>query len=136
VARVLADAKVNLLSLLGSTADSKGSAQVVVDDIRKAKKLWSKHYFSTAKVQSKNLSLRTSRERLPINREVGQKGHKYRLRLRLDAQGCEEGGHCDCYISKRRCVSKGIVRGSIITNLRHLVLSAAMDGVTTTPRYL
>jgi hypothetical protein len=38
VARVLADAKVNLLSLLGSTADSKGSAQVVVDDIRKAKK--------------------------------------------------------------------------------------------------
>ena len=38
MARVLADAKVNLLSLLGSTADSKGSAQVVVDDIRKAKK--------------------------------------------------------------------------------------------------
>jgi hypothetical protein len=38
VARVLADAKVNLLSLLGNTADSKGSAQVVVDDIRKAKK--------------------------------------------------------------------------------------------------
>jgi hypothetical protein len=38
VARVLADAKVNLLSLLGSTADSKGSAQVVVDDIRNAKK--------------------------------------------------------------------------------------------------
>jgi hypothetical protein len=32
-------------------------------------------------------------------------------------------------------MSKGIVRGSI-TNLRHLVLSAALDGVTTTPRYL
>jgi len=39
VARVLADAKVNLSALLLSgTAGSQGSAQVVVDDIRKAKK--------------------------------------------------------------------------------------------------
>jgi len=38
MARVLADAKVNLLALLGNTTGSQGSAQVVVDDIRKAKK--------------------------------------------------------------------------------------------------
>jgi len=39
VARVLADAKVNISALLLSgTAGSQGSAQVVVDDIRKAKK--------------------------------------------------------------------------------------------------
>ena len=38
VARVLADAKVNLLALLGNTTGPQGSAQVVVDDIRKAKK--------------------------------------------------------------------------------------------------
>jgi hypothetical protein len=38
MARVLADAKVNISALLGSTAGSQGSAQVVVDDIRKAKK--------------------------------------------------------------------------------------------------
>jgi hypothetical protein len=39
MARVLADAKVNISALLLSgTAGSQGSAQVVVDDIRKAKK--------------------------------------------------------------------------------------------------
>lgn len=37
-AKVLADAKVNILAVLGSTAGAQGSAQVVVDDITKAKK--------------------------------------------------------------------------------------------------
>jgi hypothetical protein len=38
VARVLADAKVNILALLGSTSGTQGSMQVVVDDVNKAKK--------------------------------------------------------------------------------------------------
>ena len=38
VAQVLADAKVNILALLGSTSGQGGSAQVVVDNINKAKK--------------------------------------------------------------------------------------------------
>src|ERR1019366_6353691 len=39
MAQTLADAKVNISALLlGSTAGSQGSVQVVVDDIRKAKK--------------------------------------------------------------------------------------------------
>jgi hypothetical protein len=38
MAQVLADAKVNVEALLGSSAGAQGSAQVVVDDIRKAKK--------------------------------------------------------------------------------------------------
>ena len=38
VAKVLADAKVNVLALLGSTAGVQGSAQVVVDNVNKAKK--------------------------------------------------------------------------------------------------
>jgi len=38
MARLLADAKVNLLALLGSTAGGQGSAQIVVDQIGKAKK--------------------------------------------------------------------------------------------------
>jgi hypothetical protein len=38
IARVLADAKVNILSLLGSTSGAQGSAQMVVDNINKAKK--------------------------------------------------------------------------------------------------
>jgi hypothetical protein len=38
VAKVLADAKVNVLALLGSTAGAQGSAQVVVDNVNRAKK--------------------------------------------------------------------------------------------------
>ena len=38
VAKVLADAKVNVLALLCSTAGTQGSAQVVVDNANKAKK--------------------------------------------------------------------------------------------------
>ena len=38
VAKVLADAKVNVLALLGSTAGAQGSVQVVVDNVNKAKK--------------------------------------------------------------------------------------------------
>jgi len=38
VAKVLADAKVNVLALLGSTSGAQGSAQVVVDNLNRAKK--------------------------------------------------------------------------------------------------
>jgi hypothetical protein len=38
VAQVLADAKVNIVALLGSTSGERGWAQVVVDNINKAKK--------------------------------------------------------------------------------------------------
>jgi hypothetical protein len=38
VANVLAQAKVNVLALLGSTAGTQGSVQVVVDNLNKAKK--------------------------------------------------------------------------------------------------
>jgi hypothetical protein len=38
VTKVLADAKVNVLALLGSAAGTQGSVQVVVDNFNKAKK--------------------------------------------------------------------------------------------------
>jgi hypothetical protein len=38
VAKVLADAKVNVVALLGTAAGAQGSLQVVVDNIKKAKK--------------------------------------------------------------------------------------------------
>ena len=38
MAKVLGDAKVNVLALLGSTAVGQGSVQVVVDNVNKAKK--------------------------------------------------------------------------------------------------
>jgi hypothetical protein len=37
-AKVLADAKVNIVALLGSTSGEQGSAQVVVDNLNRAKK--------------------------------------------------------------------------------------------------
>jgi hypothetical protein len=38
VAKTLADAKVNIVALLNSTAGAQGSVQVVVDNVNKAKK--------------------------------------------------------------------------------------------------
>ena len=38
MAKVLADAKVNITALLNSTSGTQGSAQVVVDNVNKAKK--------------------------------------------------------------------------------------------------
>ena len=38
LAKVLADAKVNIEAVLGSTAGAQGSAQLVVDNVAKAKK--------------------------------------------------------------------------------------------------
>jgi hypothetical protein len=38
VAQVLAEAKVNIVALLGSTSGTQGSAQLVVDNINQAKK--------------------------------------------------------------------------------------------------
>ena len=38
VAQVLADAKVSMVALLGSTSGTQGSMQVVVDNVNKAKK--------------------------------------------------------------------------------------------------
>jgi len=38
MAKVLADAKVNITALLNSTSGAQGSAQVVVDNVNNAKK--------------------------------------------------------------------------------------------------
>jgi hypothetical protein len=46
VARSLADAKVNVVALLGSTAGERGSVQVVVDNTSKAKKALDKAGYS------------------------------------------------------------------------------------------
>jgi hypothetical protein len=48
VAKVLADAKVNILAVLGSTAGAQGSAQVVVDNFAAAKKALFAAHFSFA----------------------------------------------------------------------------------------
>lgn len=42
LAKVLADAKVNVVALVGSTAGAQGSAQVVVDNVNRAKKALNK----------------------------------------------------------------------------------------------
>jgi hypothetical protein len=48
VAKVLADAKVNIVAVLGSTAGEHGSVQVVVDNLTKAKKALSRAQFAYA----------------------------------------------------------------------------------------
>lgn len=48
VAKVLADAKVNVVAVLGSTAGAQGSVQVVVDNIIKARKALSAAQFPYA----------------------------------------------------------------------------------------
>src|SRR5271166_3623328 len=48
VAKVLADAKVNIVDILGSTAGAQGSAQFAVDNIIKAKKALSVAQFAYA----------------------------------------------------------------------------------------
>ena len=45
LAKVLADAKVNIEAVLGSTAGAQGSAQLVVDNVAKAKKALSAAQF-------------------------------------------------------------------------------------------
>jgi hypothetical protein len=48
VAKVLADAKVNIVAVLGSTAGEHGSVQVVVDNLTKAKKALTAAQFAYA----------------------------------------------------------------------------------------
>jgi hypothetical protein len=48
VAKVLADAKVNIVAVLGSTAGPRGSVQVVVDSIQRARKALSAAHFPFA----------------------------------------------------------------------------------------
>jgi predicted amino acid-binding ACT domain protein len=90
VAKVLADAKVNIVAVLGSTAGARGSVQVVVDNITKAKKALSAAQVSYAvgaleQVELPNkpgvlaeftarlpvlVSLRHAAGRKPLSREV------------------------------------------------------------------
>jgi hypothetical protein len=46
VAKVLADAKVNIEAVLGSTTGAQGSVQLVVDNVAKAKKAFSAAQFA------------------------------------------------------------------------------------------
>jgi hypothetical protein len=48
VAKVLADARVNIVAVLGSTAGEHGSVQVVVDNLTKAKKALTAAQFAYA----------------------------------------------------------------------------------------
>jgi hypothetical protein len=48
VAQALSDARVNIVAFLGSTAERRGSVQVVVDNIRKARKALNGAQFSFA----------------------------------------------------------------------------------------
>ena len=56
LAQTLADAKVNVVALLGSGAGAQGSTQVVVDKMSKPRRLWTKRKCRTRKGCSNNLN--------------------------------------------------------------------------------
>jgi hypothetical protein len=97
MAKVLADAKANVLALLGSTAVAQGSVQVVVDNVNKAKKALGGAGLSYTEGTLEQFELRKQARRTGgIGREAGEEGHQHRFRLRHDAQRGEEGGSGAC----------------------------------------
>ena len=71
VAKVLSDAKVNIEAVLGSTMGAQGSAQLVVDNVARAKKALSNS--TTQKERWNEWSFPTRREHLPTLRRSWQK---------------------------------------------------------------
>jgi hypothetical protein len=57
VARILGDAKVNILSLLGTAQGSAGSVQLIVDDARRAKKALDSARISYQETPAESLDL-------------------------------------------------------------------------------
>ena len=91
VAKVLADAKVNIVAILGSTAGAQGSAQFVVDNIIKAKKALSAAQFACAEGTLEQVELPNKPGALAAPyREAGQKGREHRCGIRYGAQRREE----------------------------------------------
>jgi ACT domain-containing protein len=74
LAQTLADAKVNVVALLGSSAGTQGTAQVVVEQISKAKK------------------------------EAGEEGHQHRIRLCHHAQRRKESSASGCHFSEEHWI--------------------------------
>ena len=69
VAKALADAKVNIEAVLGSTTGAQGSAQLVVDNVARAKKALSAAQFAPIQKERWNeWSSPTRREHLPTLR--------------------------------------------------------------------
>jgi hypothetical protein len=69
LAKVLADAKVNIEAVLGSTTGVQGSAQLVVDNVAQAKKALSASSLPIRKERWTEWSFPTRREHSPISRQ-------------------------------------------------------------------
>ena len=69
VAKALADAKVNIEAILAVTAGAQGSAQLVLDNVAKAKKALSAAQFAYTEGTLDRWSFPTRREHSPILRQ-------------------------------------------------------------------
>jgi len=74
LAKVLADAKVNIEAVLGSTTGEQGSAQLVVDNAAKAKKALSPAQFAYTEERWTEWSVPTRRELSRLAAKLGRNG--------------------------------------------------------------
>jgi hypothetical protein len=97
MAKVLTDAKVNVLALLGSTAVAQGSVQVVVDNVNKAKKALGGAGLSYTEGTLEQFELANKPGALAeLAGKLAKKGINIDCAYATDAQGGEEGGRCAC----------------------------------------
>jgi hypothetical protein len=110
VAKVLADAKVNIGAILGSTAGAQGSVQVVVDNLAKAKKALSaaqvRLYGRIARTGGASQQVRSSGR---VHREAGQEGREHRCSVWNGSQRSEEIGAVFCYLKKGWGIAAGFL---------------------------
>jgi hypothetical protein len=92
VAKVLADSKVSILGILGSTAGTQGSVQVVVDNMTEGKKALSAARLVRGRNAGRGGAPQQVGSTCGIHCGVGQEGHKHRRSVWHGAQRSKEIG--------------------------------------------
>ena len=92
IARVLGDAKVNILAFVTSTSGTEGSVQVVVDNANRARKALEGAALSYSEADALHVELPNLLGALgELCRKVGLEGDQHHLRLRDSGERREEG---------------------------------------------
>ncbi len=108
LAKVLADAKVNVVALVGNTAGAQGSAQVVVNNVNRAKKALDKAGFSYTEGTREQLELENKPGALAeFAGEAREERHQHRLCLCHSAQGGRKGRVAACNFQPSHSVIGG-----------------------------
>jgi len=106
VAKALAAAKVNIEAILAVTAGAQGSAQLVVDNVAKAKKALSAAQFAYTEGTLDRVELPNKAGALADCGKVGQKRRKNRRSVWHRTQRCEEISAVACNLKTSRAIEK------------------------------